>query len=354
MTARRGEKKSSEALGTLLQLVLGIIGGVLICAMWLVFKPVTVLDDPPDADRTPTDRHEILYVRGRPGRGTQGARKQRAFLDRVPGEIVLAEEDVNQWLTSAYSAKDRTIPVPVTDFTLGPRVPAVRLVGNEMEIGLEVALDKEKGGRKVFAQARGGFISRNGRQVFAPRKIYLGSCPLPWNLGGKLLFEKLEALYPVSERVANAWSTLGEASVENSRLHLVVGGTTAPAPAPVVTAPVMTTPSAPAVAVPASPAPENPATSATAPAPGPTAIPADMTPPAPAEASPANTEQLAAPAPESATAPVGATETAESTEATATPTEATLEPAPPPSTDAATTAPATSPAPAPAAETPAQ
>jgi len=108
--------------------------------------------------------------------------------------------------------------------TLGPRVPTVRLDGDEMELSVEIAVDREGGSRSLVAQARGRFVAQGDRQVFVPRKIYLGSCPLPWNLGGRQLYEKFLGLHPVADNVGAAWAAVSQATVADSRLHLVVGG----------------------------------------------------------------------------------------------------------------------------------
>lgn len=282
----RQNKKSHDGLFMSLQMVFGLIGGVLIAALWLALKPVTILDAPPATAEAKTDRHEVQYVRGRPaGRGTQGARKQKAFFDRTPGTLVFAEEDVNRWLGSVYDSKERTIRVEGIDLTLGPRVPSVRLVNDEMEIGLEIGMDRAGGVRTLVAQARGRFVSQGGQQVFVPRQIYVGSCPLPWNLGGRMVYEKLKALYPISDYVQGAWSALDTATIEKGRLQLVVAGAAAPEAAPIES-------SVPAVTVPEVPATENPVTT-------------DQSAPAPVDPQPA-VEAVAAPVDEVPAAPVDA------------------------------------------------
>jgi len=253
-----------------LQLVFGTIAGVLICSSWLVAKPVTALDGPPPADRAKTDRHEVLFVRGKvPTRSAQGAKKLKTFLSRAPGELAFVEEDINAWFTATYGGKEpKTVKVEGLAMTLGPRVPSVRLDGDELELSVEIAVDREGGSRSLVALARGRFVSGGGRQVFVPRRIMLGSCPLPWNLGGKQLYQQLLAMHPVPENVAAAWSQVGEAAVADNRLRVVIPGATvaepvAPAaPEPVPAAPVSTD-SAPVPASTSAPAETAPAPAAT-------------------------------------------------------------------------------------------
>ena len=316
MSAKKTQSSSSlrEVLVTSLQLVLGAIAGVLVCAAWLVMKPVTIMDAPPSASRVATDRHEIVYVRGKAAtRGAQGARKQKAFLEKTPGEVTFVEEDLNRWMAGAYGSKERTIQIQGIGVTIGPRVPAARLVGDELELGLEIGMDREGGVRTLVAQARGQFVDRGGRQVFVPRKIYLGSCPVPWNLGGRQLYQKLVDLFPVPENVNAAWEAVGQASVADNRLHLVIGpgapaAVSAPAPAPVVTEPAP-----PATEAVAESAAESTAPAETTPAPEQsppagidpaTSQPAESTSVVPAPVDPVPTPATEAAAPANATTPV--------------------------------------------------
>jgi hypothetical protein len=276
---RKPPSRAKEVLLIALQLVFGLIAGAAICAAWLIFKPVTIMDTPPAANRTVSDRHEVVYVRGKAAsRGNQGARKQKAFRDRVPGEIVFVEEDVNGWLGATFGSKERTIPIQGIGMTFGPRVPVVRFVDDELEIGLEIGMDREGGARTIVAQARGGFVSRGGRQIFVPRKIYLGSCPLPWNLGGRQLYQKLIGLYAAPDNISIAWDAVSRAAVMENRLHVMMGAGETPAPAPAAVAP------APAEVPPApvDPAPEAAATNPDVPAVAPAPAPATESTPAPA------------------------------------------------------------------------
>lgn len=300
-----------EALNTSLQLVFGLIGGVLICAVWLAFKPVTIVDAPPAETRKAVDRHEIIYVRGKPAnRGPQGARKQKAFLDRTPGELIFVEEDVNRWISSTYGPIDYTVKVESLGLVVVPRPPLVRMIGDELEVAVEVAMERSTIKRTFVAQTRGKFVQRDDGPVFVPLKVYLGSCPLPWNLGGRILYEKMTALYPVPENVTTAWSAVGHAAVVENRLHLAVGPVNAaPAPAPVpvqLTAPTPTSTIAvppPALVPPPTPVKIEPAVAPTEPVPAPPAAetvpPAATTEPAasvPAPSDPVPTEPDAAPA----------------------------------------------------------
>lgn len=256
---RKREGSTRDTLIASLQLVFGIIGGVLICAVWLMWKPVRLADGPSAGD-TAEDPHQVAFVRGRePIRSSQGARKHKAFLERRPGEITMVEEDVNRWLSGVYGVKERTFKLDAIDLTLDARAPVVRFDGDEAEIGVELAMDRADTSRTFIAQARGRFVSRDDGPVFVPRTIHLNSCPLPWNLGGRLLFKKLQSLYPVAENVAAAWSAVTDATVRDGRLHLTMAGAVPSAaaatvevePAAAVAAPAATEAPAPASIAPA-------------------------------------------------------------------------------------------------------
>lgn len=260
---RKREGSTRDTLIASLQLVFGIIGGVLICAVWLMWKPVRLADGPSAGD-TAEDPHQVAFVRGRePIRSSQGARKHKAFLERRPGEITMVEEDVNRWLSGVYGVKERTFKLDAIDLTLDARAPVVRFDGDEAEIGVELAMDRADTSRTFIAQARGRFVSRDDGPVFVPRTIHLNSCPLPWNLGGRLFFKKLQSLYPVAENVAAAWSAVTDATVRDGRLHLTMAGAVPSAaaatvevePAAAVAAPAATEAPAPASIAPAEPVP---------------------------------------------------------------------------------------------------
>lgn len=77
--------------------------------------------------------------------------------------------------------------------------------------------------QKVIFQAHGGFVKTGDGFVFAPKTMYLGSCPidrLPLVAG--YVREKILAEYPMPADLKAAWAKLTDVTVEGNTLKLTM------------------------------------------------------------------------------------------------------------------------------------
>src|ERR1035441_35254 len=85
-------------LGAVLSLALGVV----LAALSLVFKPVSVVNQLPTADKR--EAGMVYYVQGAKGAGKGGQllRKQQLFLEGR--SVALTEDELNTWMASSNSA----------------------------------------------------------------------------------------------------------------------------------------------------------------------------------------------------------------------------------------------------------
>lgn len=212
-------------LGIILQIFSGALAGVLIAGIYLVLKPVK-FESAPTAPATPAegaavDRNLVTYVAGNAGHpgGQQWRVRERAFLAKAPTGVALSEVDINRWIATTYGPLDRRIELKSYGFEMTPDVPLVRVSGNEFQMGIEYRCKLGDAKKTIVAQATGHFEKDGDRHVFAPDKVYLGSCPLPGPLGA-LLVDKLVASYPIPDDVAASWKSVATARTEEGALKL--------------------------------------------------------------------------------------------------------------------------------------
>src|ERR1035441_2232999 len=86
----------------LLGAVLSVALGVVLAGLYLAFKPVSVVDKLPAADKR--EEGMVYYVQGAKGEGQSALllRKQQLFLEG--SSIVLTENELNTWMASSNSA----------------------------------------------------------------------------------------------------------------------------------------------------------------------------------------------------------------------------------------------------------
>lgn len=209
----------------IVQILSGALVGVLIAGVYLALKPVKIVETAAAADaktkEAVVERNVVTYRPGNPGNpnGQQWRIRERAFLEKAPTGVSWSEQDVNRWLATTYGSQDRRVKLDDYGVEFDPEPPLCRIDGNEMQIALVYHCRYEKADKAIVAQARGSFERDGDVNVFKPRVVYLGSCPLPGRLGTMLL-EKLAAAYPAPENVAASWKAVTSAKVEESQLKV--------------------------------------------------------------------------------------------------------------------------------------
>jgi len=208
----------------IVQILSGAVVGLLIAGVYLALKPVKTLDAKAAAaaaGAATTERNVVVYIPGNPGHpsGQQWRVRETAFLNKAATGVAMSEQDINRWIATTYGSIDRRVEIKSYDFTMEPTPALCRLDGDAVELGIEFRCAVGKAKKTVVAQARGHFEKLDGRYVFVPTTVHLGSCPLPGMLG-TMLVDKLGATYPAPDDVAASWKAVTDARVEASQLRL--------------------------------------------------------------------------------------------------------------------------------------
>ena len=236
-----GPSVTEVALGA----VLGLLVGVLVGGVYLVFKPVVQVKVLP---KEPL-RSVVYYIPGDEGnaksKGWQA--KQKQFL--AGNTISVVEEELNAWSASAGTAApaaakpgakapapekpkpaakakaadkaDEAKPAP-EGFVI-PYAPNFKVVGDKLQVGLKCTLNWYGLAFDTTVVATGGFSKSGDLVVFTPQKVYLGSCPLHLlpALSG-VLVSHIISKEKVSDEIRTAWTKLTAITIEGGALKMTV------------------------------------------------------------------------------------------------------------------------------------
>jgi hypothetical protein len=199
--------------GAALSLALGMV----LAGLYLVLKPVAVVDKLPAADKR--EEGMVYYVQGEKGEGEGGQllRKQQLFLEGR--SVILNEAELNTWMASSNSA-----PKKPAD----PKAPAANelnfhLDRGVLQIGLPYTLDLLGLSGAVIIQMQGAFEKEGDEFVYEPSTIYIGSLPaqrIPILL--TLLKKKLYSAQELPDDLAAAWKKLANVSIQGNVLRLTM------------------------------------------------------------------------------------------------------------------------------------
>jgi len=221
-----GPSWTEVILGAFLSLLLGIVIGALL----LIFRPVTVAREEPKE----REKNTVYFVEGSKdsGRGRQAQAKRQALLQGQ--SVTLTEEEVNVLIApaaGAANAEKKAPPQKTKDGKdaeksasaeyLAAGAPNVRIANGELQVAVPVTVDLI--GQKVIAQARGGFEKEGSMFVFKPTEMYLGSCPvqrLP--LVADVVRNKFLQSQPIPDDLKAAWEKLAAVSVQGNTLKLTM------------------------------------------------------------------------------------------------------------------------------------
>jgi hypothetical protein len=200
--------------------VLSLAVGVILAALYLVFKPVSVVPKLPPADKR--EEGMVYYVQGAKGEGKSGLllRKQQLFLEG--SSIVLTEDELNTWMASSNGAPKK--PADPKD----AKAPAANelnfhLSKGLLQVGLPYTVDLLGLSGSVIIQTQGTFTKEGDVFVYEPSTIYIGSLPaqrIPVLLS--LLKKKIYAAQELPEDLAAAWKKLANVSIEDNKLRLTM------------------------------------------------------------------------------------------------------------------------------------
>ncbi len=215
---KKEEQKGPKPYEVIIGAVLSIFLGVLLAAVYLVVQPVEEVDElPAEADR---DRRTVYFVEGRTGSVADfnWRPKVTSFEAGASGMIELVEQELNQWVGSAFPDLEDTEAEGF--LTLIPRSVNFRIQDGALQIASDIEVNVFGIGAELLAQTRGTFVQRNGRYVFEADSLALGGFRVPHDAVMDLILRQLFAALDPGEEVTESWSRLTRVEVRDDALIL--------------------------------------------------------------------------------------------------------------------------------------
>jgi hypothetical protein len=223
-----GPSTTEVALGALLGLLLGVV----LAAVFLIFKPVkTGPELPKDPSKT-----MVYYVTG-----SDNSAKNRAWQAKqtqlVAGNsIEVVEDELNAWagtlgMIPKPAAKPAGAPAAETPAApsggdggfIIPSKPNFRVVGDQLQIGAPVRLNYFGLTYDTVVVATGAFTQSGDAVVFSPDKVYLGSCPLHIIPGvSGMLVSNLISKGKFSDEQRSAWAKVRGVTIAGGTVKIAV------------------------------------------------------------------------------------------------------------------------------------
>lgn len=226
-----GPSTTEVALGA----ILGLVAGLLVACVYLVFKPVLTVKEMPPQDKIV--RGAVYYLAGSDSsaKGRAYLAKQKAFVAGTNVEVT--EDELNIWaagtFTGGATAKPGKAGTPAKDGAdaskagydgiFNPGTPNFKFVNGELQIGAKCVLNWYGLTHEVTVIAVGTFARSGDDVVFVPKQLYLGSCPLHLipNLAGPL-FSHLVGKKKAPDEINSAWAKVSEATIDGAVLKLTM------------------------------------------------------------------------------------------------------------------------------------
>jgi hypothetical protein len=217
--------------------VLGLLLGVVFAAVYLVFKPVQTVKEPPKE----IAKGVVYYLPGK-----SDSAKARAWQAKVTtfvqgGQLIATEDELNAWATSITTAAPATpgakpakpAEKPKTEEKKGDAPAAssgdflsasglnFRIDGDKLHVAEKVVLNYYGIAKEVVFQTSGTFQRGGESFVFKPDEIYLGSCPVHMLPGASgALTKALVAKAKVPDDVRAAWAKITAMAIEGGLLKV--------------------------------------------------------------------------------------------------------------------------------------
>ena len=244
--------------------VLGLLLGIVVACVYLVFRPILMVKDLP---KEPAIGAVYLLTGGQKPKeapkntvyflsGSQDANKAKAwktkqqkFLGTGAGEIILTEDELNAWALSLGAPASTTGPAPkgapakpgapppakpgappvaptpaaAPGGLITPATPNFRLHDGKMQITVKCTVNVAGFTADFLVVTVGGFRKENDHFTFVPETFYLGSCPLhrlPATVAP--VMKKIIDAATVPDEVRAAWAKLSDISFVNGMLKLAM------------------------------------------------------------------------------------------------------------------------------------
>ena len=208
--------------------VLGLLLGVLVAGVYLVFKPVETVKQMPKE----ISRSTVYYIPGSDS-STKGKAWSAKYKQFIAGKAFqLSEDELNAWAAAGGSAPKSSKPAeapkadekaaPSAGFII-PSSPNFRVVGDKLQIGMKCTLYYFGLTYDVMVFTTGDFRKSGDQVVFVPATVHFGSCPLqmlpaaPHALVGYLLSKQ-----KFTDEMSLAWTKLTAVTIEGGLVKFAV------------------------------------------------------------------------------------------------------------------------------------
>jgi hypothetical protein len=228
-TIRVGPSWTEVFLGAFLSLALGVV----LAALSLMLRPVvTVKELPKEADR---QAGVVYYFEGsRDGnKATMAEAKRKNFVAGQSVTVTFNEDELNILATKAApppaapkpapKPKAGELPIPAVNADAKVLPPIFRIRDGVMQIAVPTTISIFGWNRSVLLLAKGDFARQDGKFVFEPTSMTMGSCPLDrLPFLKKFALSKLLGVQTVPEDVAASWAKVTVARLEGNELKLTL------------------------------------------------------------------------------------------------------------------------------------
>lgn len=240
MSRRKKSNEGPSWFGVVFAALLSVALGVVLGAVLLVIKPVTVVKAPvKDEER---ERGMVYYVQG--SRDTAKANsanaKRQAFL--AGKSVSVTEDELNVLAGPAPAAvpaktpnaadksakpADKAGAAPAAEgaaaqtFALG--APNFRIADENLHVAVPVTVNLLGLAQPVIVQTRGGFAKESDMFVYVPQSMTIGSLPLDrLPMAANYVRDRFLNAQAIPDEIKTAWAKLANVSIENKTLKLTM------------------------------------------------------------------------------------------------------------------------------------
>lgn len=212
-----GPSLTEVVLGALL----GLLSGVAVACIYLVFKQVPTVRELPKEQ----PRGMVYYISGSDSSAKSAGWQAKQNLFLAGKSVQLVEEELNAWLSASMAASPQSGSAEASkakDSIFTPSKPNFKIVNDRLQLGMNCTLNWYGMMKDVTLQTSGTFEKKGDHFVFKPEKLYLGSCPLHFIPGASgLLVSIIVDKEKVPDEFRVAWNNLNDVVVAGGTLKLV-------------------------------------------------------------------------------------------------------------------------------------
>jgi len=217
--------------------VLGLVAGLLVACVYLVFKPVLSVKEMP---KEPV-RGAVYFIPGSEAtpKAKALAAKQKTFI--AGGSVDLIEDELNAWSAATFGAAPAAPKAPAPkpgakgeapkaeapatnyDGVLNPDRPNFKIKDGTLTIGFKCVLNWYGLTHEVIVLTTGTIQPSGDDFVYVPTTLFLGSCPVHLIPGAaKPLWEHLVGKKKAPDEIKSAWAKATEVTLDGSTLKITM------------------------------------------------------------------------------------------------------------------------------------